>query len=101
MNKIIEQIGECAVLEQLAEECVELAQAALKLARKKRGENPTPKNESECILDLVEEIADIHVCLEVIHDLDWFDEDLVGIFFDYKVKRWNERLEGSAENDKG
>ena len=45
MNKIIEQIGECAVLEQLAEECVELAQAALKLARKKRGENPTPKNE--------------------------------------------------------
>lgn len=35
--------GEPALLEQLAEECSELAQAALKLARLERGENPTPK----------------------------------------------------------
>ena len=36
---IIERIGEPAFLEQLAEECSELAQAALKTARKYRGEN--------------------------------------------------------------
>lgn len=41
---IIETIGEPALLEQLAEECSKLSQAALKLARKLRGENPTPKN---------------------------------------------------------
>lgn len=45
---IVERIGEPAFLEQLAEECSELAQAALKTARKYRGENPTPKTIDEC-----------------------------------------------------
>ena len=45
---IVETIGSAAVLEQLAEESAELAQAALKLARKLRGVNPTPKTEQEC-----------------------------------------------------
>lgn len=31
--RIIEEIGEAAMLEQLAEECTELAKAALKMAR--------------------------------------------------------------------
>ena len=31
--KIIEEIGEAAMLEQLAEECTELAKAALKMAK--------------------------------------------------------------------
>lgn len=33
-------LGEPAVLEQLAEECAELAQAALKMARLQRGDKP-------------------------------------------------------------
>ena len=37
--KIIEEIGEAAMLEQLAEECTELAKAALKMARIIRKEN--------------------------------------------------------------
>ena len=41
--KIIEEIGEAAMLEQLAEECTELAKAALKMARIIRKENPTPE----------------------------------------------------------
>ena len=41
--EVIRSLGEPALLEQLAEECSELAQAALKLARLERGENPTPK----------------------------------------------------------
>ena len=40
--KIIEEIGEAAMLEQLAEECTELAKAALKMARIIRKENPSP-----------------------------------------------------------
>ena len=43
--KIIEEIGEAAMLEQLAEECTELAKAALKMARIIRKENPTPVTE--------------------------------------------------------
>lgn len=45
--EIIRMLGEPALLEQLAEECSELAQAALKLARLERGENPIPKTEEE------------------------------------------------------
>ena len=41
---MIEKIGTSAKLEQLAEEAAELSQAALKLARVLRGENPTPVN---------------------------------------------------------
>lgn len=47
--KIIEEIGEAAMLEQLAEECTELAKAALKMARIIRKENPTPVTEKEAM----------------------------------------------------
>ena len=39
---MIEAIGSAAMLEQLAEESAELAQAALKAARILRDDNPTP-----------------------------------------------------------
>lgn len=42
MNLIISKIGLPATLEQLAEEAAELSQAALKVARIIRRENPTP-----------------------------------------------------------
>lgn len=63
---VIRSLGEPALMEQLAEECSELAQAALKLARKERGENPTPKTLDECFTSLIEEMADVHLCLGVI-----------------------------------
>ena len=52
--KIIEEIGEAAMLEQLAEECTELAKAALKMARIIRKENPTPVTEKEEYTDVVQ-----------------------------------------------
>lgn len=61
-------IGTPAVLEQLAEESAELAQAALKFARKLRDENPTPKSEEECLQDLLEELADVKLCMEVFEE---------------------------------
>ena len=64
--EVIRSLGEPALLEQLAEECSELAQAALKLARLERGENPTPKSKIHCESALIEEIADVHLCLGVI-----------------------------------
>ena len=59
---MIEKIGRPAMLEQLAEEASELAQACLKLARKERGENPTPKSKAECERELIEEFTDVIQC---------------------------------------
>ena len=58
-NKIIDRCGEEYVLRQLAEECNELAQAALKLIRVWR--NETPMREDEARERLVEEIADVRL----------------------------------------
>lgn len=64
--EVIRSLGEPALLEQLAEECSELAQAALKLARLERGENPTPKTEEECVENLLEELGDVNLCMSVV-----------------------------------
>lgn len=47
----------------IAEEAAELSQAALKLIRKLRGSNPTPKTLEECENDLMEEAEDISTAL--------------------------------------
>lgn len=59
---MIEYIGKPAMLEQLAEEAAELAQAALKLARIERGENPTPVTKREAKAHLIEEFTDVETC---------------------------------------
>lgn len=64
--EVIRSLGEPALLEQLAEECSELAQAALKLARLERGENPTPKTEEECVVNLLEELGYVNLCMSVV-----------------------------------
>lgn len=48
--------------ESLAEECTELAQAALKMARLIRGENPTPIKRGEAETNLQEEFTDVISC---------------------------------------
>lgn len=90
---IIEKIGEPAVLEQLAEECSELAQAALKYARKMRGENPTPKSFNECYDALQEEMADVMLCMDTYmerYSNDFYME--VATIRDEKKARWEQRI---------
>lgn len=53
-------------LAQLAEECAELGKAALKLRRVYDGRNPTPVTRPEAFNNLVEEIADVTLCMEVL-----------------------------------
>lgn len=88
--EVIRTIGEPALLEQLAEECSELAQAALKLTRVKRGENPTPKTEEECVQALLEEMADVHLCMGVVRDSrsDYILDDIEIA----KRERWAKRI---------
>jgi transcriptional regulator with XRE-family HTH domain len=88
---IEELIGTPAVLEQLAEECAELGQAALKLARKMRGENPTPKTVDALQSALTEETADVVNCIEHISLLN--RDDIETIKAD-KAARWRERIDG-------
>lgn len=94
--KVSDVLSHAAILEQCAEECAELAQACLKLARKLRYENPTPKSKEELIEGLVEELADVEVCVDVMTEAGIFDDDSYNAIFDLihsKHVRWEERLE--------
>lgn len=100
MKTILDIIGAPAALEQCAEECSELAQACLKLARKLRGENPTPKDESALYAALEEEIADVMLCLEHVKEItmngmgitQYELECTLDDMGEYKLNRWYERL---------
>ena len=59
------------LLEGMAEECCELAQAALKLIRAVDGINPTPASPEACLEKLHEEVGDVLMVIEalgLIHD---------------------------------
>lgn len=84
------KIGKPAVLEQLAEECCELAQISLKRARILRGENPTPKTITETDANFLEEIADVLNCISVI--ADELDMNEVRNVQKKKLNRWKKRI---------
>lgn len=95
---IIETIGKPALLEQLAEECSKLSQAALKLARKLRGENPTPKTFDECEKNLQEVMADLLLCVDEYTD-HIASDFYIGIIMlkEQKRQRWKVRLSEAAD----
>lgn len=96
---VISQIGMAAALEQCGEESAELAQACLKMARKIRGENPTPKTIDELSSNLVDEIADVLVCVDILLDNDVVsNQDVMHRMLDKHI-RWTTRLE--EEKSKG
>jgi len=98
MNEIIKAIGEPAILEQLAEECAELAQAALKLSRAMRGENPTPVGSDEARYALVEEMADVQLCIDMmIQDIGCEKE--MQMIRKAKYDRCKRRIEERESND--
>ena len=90
---LIEKIGKSAMLEQTAEECVELAHACLKLARYYRNENKVyGKSEEEMFDNLAEEMADVELCtMELKKGLELYDEFLAQK--DKKRARLRKRLE--------
>lgn len=91
-EKIKVRLVEAEVLAQLAEECTELAQAALKLRRALDGNNPTPNTEEERRRALLEEYTDVIHCalvLDLEMDLDQIRK---------KTERWMRRL-GIGEED--
>ena len=81
------KLSEAALYEQLAEECVELAHACQKKARKLRGENPTPLEMSEIDDNISEEFTDVSLVSKILD----INAD-VRTYWD-KYDRWCRRLD--------
>lgn len=92
---LAESIGTPAMLEQTAEECTELAQACLKLARLMRGENAVHKSLTDILDNLHEEIADVEICIGELKRSRTVCEETLTKWNAIKVKRIETRL---AEN---
>ena len=76
-----------ALYEALAEEASELAQAALKIARIQRNENPTPVDMVDAVKNLNEEVTDVLLCLDVVNV--HADQNIAMA----KLSRWTQRLQ--------
>lgn len=87
-----------AQYEGLAEECMELGHACLKLARIFRGENPTPADVVDVGEKIYEETADVLLYMKVIG----LEETNLRARQLRKLERWYRRLkavEGEGEDD--
>lgn len=83
----------CELLAGLAEECSELAQAALKLRRVYDGTNPTPTQEDVAIEQFEEEVADVNLYLKQIN----YSHAHVMHIMHEKNERWKKRLGGDKD----
>lgn len=88
MDKISDYLSTGDLLCQLAEECSELAQAALKLKRAMEGTNPPQKGILECWDDLDEEIADTFLVIQQMGLTDKKNAEKLLAIIDQKKKRW-------------
>lgn len=90
-KEIIKQVGAPALFEGVAEEAVELAKAALKVARIMRKENPTPVTLDDAAREVVVEYSDLRVYIDILRiyvDAEVYDE---------KKQRFIDRLKGGIE----
>lgn len=78
---------------QLAEECNELAKSALKLRRTFSDLNPTPMKRREAMNNLIEEIADVKLCLMVAGYEDVNTLIRTNRIMGEKAQRWASRLQ--------
>lgn len=95
-KEIRSRLSRTEILAQLAEECSELAQAALKLRRAIRGDNPTPITVDEAEAKVTEEVADVLLCIMVAGDYvqNMIVDKEVKRIMDRKGSRWVFRLMG-------
>ena len=88
-----EVIGTPAMLEQTAEECVELSHACLKLVRYLRGENKVYKTKEEIYSNLSEEIADVYICIDELLEAGVISQESIDSNIMTKLERMRKRLE--------
>lgn len=92
IDVISQNVPENEILCQLAEECSELAQAALKLRRTTIKTNPTPQTYDIAFANLAEETADVLACLDLIFDNDEEIKRDIEQLKLCKLKRWADRV---------
>ena len=83
---IAKNVGTAALYEQLAEEAAELAQAALKVSRILRGDNPTPIEPLKAAEDVIKEYTDVYLVSNIL------DIDIDATCFVQKRQRWVKRI---------
>lgn len=86
---IRENVSQEAIMMQLAEECAEVAQQALKLVRIHMKENPTPVTAKEASEKFHQELADFFAALDCISGIDY--SYIFSVEQD-KLNRWCYRL---------
>lgn len=95
---IADMIPERVAYTQLAEECTELAHAALKLGRfadEKQAYTMGEADKNKWLRNLYEEIADVLVCVDAVKMfLPFGAESMIEDIRQYKKVRWRERLKG-------
>lgn len=96
---IADTLSEAAVACQLAEECSELAKAALKLYRCVTDENPTPMKREEIIKSITEEFADVECAFNVLSSKVHIRYGDVLKNYDKKMARWALRMKGLRKNE--
>ena len=98
LNEILDKLGEDEILCQLAEEAAELGKAALK-HRRACGytKNVTPVTRDESYRNLIEEIADVNLCLAVLGLNAGLPILEVSEVMTAKAERWHKRLFESGE----
>ena len=98
IDTVREYLDQDELLAQLAEEAAELAQAALKLRRAYTGINPTPVTRREAYNALLEELADVYVCIHAMRLADFETLGIVQCMAAEKMARWAARLEEKSNH---
>ena len=96
---ITDSLPEEVIACQLAEECAELAQAALKLYRCVSGDNPTLVRKDEAIKKIAEEFADVELAFNILSRKIGIRFGDVLKVYDEKTERWAFRLRGVQKNE--
>lgn len=96
---ICANLSNAAMFEQLGEEASKLTQAALKVARILRDENPTPVDRNTALDNLEEEWQDVRNVYWVLAAVGMEEEDIKDIEFlvGDNVIRWAERIQWKKE----
>lgn len=92
--EVADKLGEQEILLQLAEECAELSQAALKLRRAMEG--LTPVSVEQARRQLIEEMTDVEVCKGALEYLT-FNPLCSSDIGNQKINRWYDRTFGRGE----
>lgn len=89
IDRIQAHLPQAEILAALAEEAAELAHAALKLRRAIDGTSPTPVTVKEALRRLMEEVADVELCIQTVSGLNYLDIEST---MKRKAERWVGRL---------